>query len=89
MSETLDTTAPLEGAVVEKVATATVEGVAPEVIAETAKPVAAVKEKLVKIKFLLSPTGLFKLGYNVGEKASLPALQAQEIVDAGYAELVK
>lgn len=50
---------------------------------------ATAKEKSLKVKFLLSPTGKFNLGYNVGEKASFPTLQAQEMIDAGFAELVK
>ena len=44
--------------------------------------------KVVKVKFLLSPTGKFNLAYNVGEIAKINALQANELVDAGYAELV-
>ena len=44
---------------------------------------------VLKVKFLLSPTGKFSLGYNEGEKASLPKLQAEELIEAGYAELVK
>lgn len=44
---------------------------------------------VLKIKFLLSPTGKFKLGYNVNEIATLPELQATELIEAGYAELVK
>lgn len=47
------------------------------------------KEKSLKVEFLLSPTGKFSLGYNVGEKASFPTLQAQEMIDAGFAKLVK
>ena len=44
---------------------------------------------VIKVKFLLSPTGKFSLGYNPGEEASLPELQATELIEAGYAELVK
>lgn len=44
---------------------------------------------VIKVKFLLSPTGVFNLGYNPGEEASLPELQATELIEAGYAELVK
>lgn len=44
---------------------------------------------VIKIKFLLSPTGKFSLGYNPGEEVSLPELQATELIEAGYAELVK
>lgn len=47
------------------------------------------KEKKVKVKFLLSPTGKFNLAYVVGETASFPAPQAQELVEAKYAEFVK
>lgn len=42
------------------------------------------KEKLIKGKFLLSPTGRFNLAYNAGESASLPELQAIELEEAGY-----
>jgi len=52
------------------------------------KPPKAKEEKL-EIEFILSPTGKFKLGYNVGEKAAFPTLQADELIDAGYAKLVK
>lgn len=44
---------------------------------------------VIKIKFLLSPTGKFNLAYNVNEIASLPELQATELIEAGYAEIVK
>jgi len=44
---------------------------------------------VLKIKFLLSPTGKFGLGYNVDEEGILPELQATELIEAGYAELVK
>lgn len=75
MAENVGTTAPLEGAVIEKVAnaTATTSG----------------KEKTLKIKFLMSPTGKYNLAYGPGEKASFPKLQAEELIEAGYAELVK
>lgn len=43
------------------------------------------KPKTKKVRFLLSPTGAFKLGYNIGEIAPLPAKQADELVDAKYA----
>lgn len=42
------------------------------------------KEKTIKGIFLLSPTGRFGLGYNAGEEASLPELQARELDEAGY-----
>ncbi len=81
MSDALNTTASSEEVVVEKVVETT--ATAP------AKEKAATKEKLVKVKFILSPTGRFGLGYNPGEKASLFELQAKELIEAGYAELVK
>ena len=57
---------------------------APDATAENAK-----KSKKVKIKFLLSPCGVFQLPYNVGQEVSLPEAQATEIVEARYAEFVK
>lgn len=42
------------------------------------------KEKLVKGKFIISPTGAYNMGYNAGESASLPELQASELEEAGY-----
>jgi hypothetical protein len=47
------------------------------------------KAETLIVKFVLSPTGKFNLAYNVGEKASLPKLQAEELIDAGYAKLAK
>lgn len=47
------------------------------------------KEKALKVEFILSPTGKFSLGYNVGEKATFPTLQAEEMIEAGFAKLVK
>ena len=44
--------------------------------------------KLVKGKFLLSPTGKFSLAYNAGEEASLPELQANELKEAGYFDFI-
>lgn len=75
MSETLNTPAAQEVAGVEKVVKATGK--------------ASAKKETLKVKFLLSPCGKFKLGYNIGEVASFPALQAEELIEAGYAELVK
>jgi len=49
----------------------------------------AEKEKRLKGVFILSPTGRFNLGYNVGESASLPELQALELEEAGYFKLDK
>ena len=45
--------------------------------------------KTLKVKFLLSPTGKFGLGYNVAEEAVLPIDQALELIEAKYAEKVK
>jgi len=72
MSDTIDTTASSEEAVIAKVATVTTG-----------------KEKTVKIKFLLSPTGRFNLAYGPGEKGVFPKLQAEELIEAGFAELTK
>ena len=38
-----------------------------------------------KIKFIVSPTGKFQLGYNVGEEAEIDSKQADELIEAGYA----
>ncbi|MBF4484427.1 hypothetical protein [Flavobacterium sp. CSZ] len=46
--------------------------------------VKAEKAKLVKGKFLLSPTGRFGLAYNAGELAELEEKQAKELDEAGY-----
>ncbi|WP_281225372.1 hypothetical protein [Flavobacterium aquiphilum] len=46
----------------------------------TSKP----KDKMLKGKFIVSPTGRFNLGYNVGEEAEFPELQARELDEAGY-----
>lgn len=47
------------------------------------------KEVNVNIVFTQSPTGKFNLAYGPGEKASLSKLQADELIEAGYAELIK
>lgn len=44
------------------------------------------KGKGVKVRFLKSPTGVFKLGYSVGDIVAFPANQAQLLLDLGYAE---
>jgi len=41
-----------------------------------------------KIRFLLSPTGAFGLAYNAGDEAEIDTAQADELVDAGYAQFV-
>lgn len=47
------------------------------------------KKGEVKIKFVLSPAGRYLLPYNVGQKVFLQANQADELVDAKYAEYVR
>lgn len=47
------------------------------------------KEKKLKVKFKVSPTGKFNLAYNVGETALFNEAQATELVESGYAEFVK
>jgi hypothetical protein len=76
MSEETNTTAPLEGAVIEK-------------LVEKTTDKQAKKEKSVKGVFLLSPTGRFNLAYSAGEEASLPELQALELEEAGYFRIGK
>ncbi|WP_202703149.1 hypothetical protein [Flavobacterium sp. UGB4466] len=51
---------------------------------DKAKAPKAEKPKLVKGKFLLSPTGRFGLAYNAGESAELESKQAAELDEAGY-----
>lgn len=43
----------------------------------------------VKIKFILSPAGRYFLPYNVGQEVLLKANQADELVEAKYAEYVR
>jgi len=45
--------------------------------------------KTLKIKFLLSPTGSFNLGYSIGDEAEFDELIAKELVESHYAEFVK
>lgn len=52
------------------------------------KPSAA-KQKVLKVKFLLSPTAKFNLAYSVGEEGEFEEKQAAELVQAKYAEYVK
>lgn len=47
------------------------------------------KPKTKKVKFLLSPTGAYNLGYNVGETGELPANLADQVVEDKFAEFVK
>lgn len=43
-------------------------------------------KKGVKVEFTASPTGLFGLAYNPGEKASFTKEQAEILIDAGVAK---
>ena len=45
-------------------------------------------KKTKKVKFLLSPTGIYQLAYFVGDIAALPADLADELVENKYAELI-
>ncbi|AUC13824.1 hypothetical protein BTO06_01065 [Tenacibaculum sp. SZ-18] len=46
------------------------------------------KVKFLEVRFLLSPTGLFKLGYHVGDEANIPEPLAMELIETKYAEKV-
>ena len=48
----------------------------------------AVKTGGLKIEFIKSPTGLFKLGYSAGDKESFEKKQAEILIDAGVAKKV-
>jgi len=37
------------------------------------------------VEFIFSPTGAYGLAYSIGEVAELPANQADELIDAGFA----
>lgn len=45
--------------------------------------------KLVKVKFLLSPTGTFKLAYNAGDIGLVTPETAKSLEEAGYAEIIQ
>jgi|GEM_PF-3076291 len=47
------------------------------------------KKGEVKIRFVLSPAGRYLLPYNVGQEVFLEANQADELVEAKYAEYVR
>lgn len=47
------------------------------------------KKGEIKIKFVLSPAGRYLLPYNVGQEVFLQANQADELVEAKYAEYVR
>jgi hypothetical protein len=42
-----------------------------------------------KVKFLKSPTGAYKLAYNVGDIAQVEKAQADLLIKEGFAEAVK
>ncbi len=43
----------------------------------------------MKVKILKDPAGLYNLAYVVGEVVDLPELQAEELIETGYAEKTK
>lgn len=45
--------------------------------------------KKIKVEILLPVAGRFLLSYNVGQKVSLEAKQANELIEAKYAKAVK
>lgn len=47
------------------------------------------KVKTLKVKILLPVAGKFKMTQDVGKIYNIEAKQAQELIDAKYAELVK
>jgi hypothetical protein len=53
------------------------------------KPKKEEEKATAKIKFLLSPTGKYNLGYSIGEEVEFDTKKAKELVDACYAEYVK
>lgn len=44
---------------------------------------------LIKVKFLKSPTGKYKMAYNAGHVGYAPKDLASELVKEGYAEYVE
>jgi len=45
------------------------------------------KQTTLKIRFLLMPAGRFHLTHNIGDVVEMEAKQANEIIEAAYAEL--
>lgn len=43
----------------------------------------------MEVKFILSPSGRFGLGYHIGEVATIEKELATELIELGYAELTK
>jgi len=60
-----------------------------ESVAEEKPKTAPKSKKSLKVKFLLSPTGRFGLAYSEGETGTFPENEANELVEAKYAEFVK
>lgn len=54
-----------------------------------AKKENTVKEKKLKVKFLVAPAGKFLLPHNVGQIDSFTEAEANALVEAKYAEFVK
>ena len=76
---------------VKKAAPKTADPKAALIAKKVDKPVTGdkkTKTKLVKVKFLKSPTGAFKLSYGVGQEAQIRETLSADLIEAGYAELV-
>jgi hypothetical protein len=89
MAKDSKSTASLEEAVettTNDIVVENIEVIGEEVISDTPSES---KGESLKVKFLLSPVGKFGLAYSVDEIASLPENQANELVEAKYAEFVK
>lgn len=57
--------------------------------ASTAATSSAAKSKKTKVKFLKSPTGVFKMAYSKGDVAAIASAQATDMIAAGYCEECK
>lgn len=44
--------------------------------------------ELLKIRFIKSPTGQFRLAYFIGDEVEFPMAFAAELIELGYAEAV-
>ena len=51
------------------------------------KKAAPKRPKTKKVRFLISPTGLYNLAYSAGQVATLPTKKADEIIKAGHGEI--
>lgn len=87
MSNKVEDQAAADKAITDKAAADKV--ISDKAIADKAAADKKPKEKGLKIKFKISPTGKFNLAYSVGETAVFNKPQADELIEAGYAELVK